>query len=127
VATGHDLAGVRSTVARVLARSARPSALLCTSELAAAVAHAEIGAWGLTVGEDVALVGVGDGLALEVLDIATLAVPAATLAGACVDLLLRRTPIDPDPDAPAAAPVVHLVPDLHARRSLDPSAGGGDL
>lgn len=123
VATAPDLGAVRAAVARVLARPARPSALVCTTAPAAAAAHAEIVAWGLTVGEDIALVGAGEGLALHALDIATLAVPATTLAEACVDLLLRRPPVADDAAGPGTPPVVHLVPELTARRSLEAPSG----
>ncbi len=110
----NDLTEGRLAVAAVLdgAPGDAPTALVCVSDALALGALAELGARGLRVGVDVAVIGFDDSDVAEVIGLTTLAQPLTTAAERCVQLLLDQLNGIADPD-----PVPLLAPRLVLRGS----------
>lgn len=110
----NDLTEGRLAAAAVLDGTAgdAPTALVCVSDALALGALAELGARGLRVGTDVAVIGFDDTDVAEVIGLTTLAQPLTAAAERCLSLLLDQVDGITDPD-----PVPLLVPRLVLRGS----------
>lgn len=93
---GVQCADGYSAMAQVLQRPKRPSAVFVASDMAAMGALQALGRQGLTVPQDMSLVGFDDTLgAVASPPLTTVALPMWEMGAAAVDLILRRTGAEP--------------------------------